>query len=114
MSKIKEVINSLCRIIDHLGFSPLTAEDLRLAKFNKPEVVCKYSFFSFENKFVNLLDSAYMNLTKVLKMWSFLHELVLFIKSKDLSVNRFDYSSPGKLEHIRYLTPSLKFKRTFF
>lgn len=45
MSKIKEVINSLCRITDHLGFSPLTAEDLRLAKFNKPEAVCKYSFF---------------------------------------------------------------------
>lgn len=50
MSKIKEVISSLCRITGHLGFSPLTAEDLRLAKFNKPEAVCDYHlFFKFEN-----------------------------------------------------------------
>lgn len=58
-------------------------------------------------------DFSDMNRSKVLKMWSFLHELVLSIKSKDLSANRFDYSSPGKLEYIRYFTPSIKLKNFF-
>jgi|LakMenEpi03Aug12_release.lakeMendotaPanAssembly.Ray.scaffolds.fasta_scaffold4265635_1 hypothetical protein len=37
--QIKEIINSFCKIIKTFGFTPLTAEDFRLAKFNKPEVV---------------------------------------------------------------------------
>lgn len=37
--QIKEIINSFCKIIRSFGFSPITAEDFRLAKFNKPNVV---------------------------------------------------------------------------
>jgi hypothetical protein len=37
--QVKQVISSLCHILEAFNFSTVTAEDLRLAKFNKPEIV---------------------------------------------------------------------------
>lgn len=44
--QIKQIISSFCKIFDYFSFSPVSPEDLRLAKFNKQEVVssdeCKF------------------------------------------------------------------------
>lgn len=38
-AQIKNIIETLCVILDKYGFSELTAEDFRLAKYNKPQAV---------------------------------------------------------------------------
>ena len=40
-AQIKNIIETLCNILSKYGFDALTAEDFRLAKFNKPQAVSK-------------------------------------------------------------------------
>jgi hypothetical protein len=42
--QIKQVISSFCKIFEYFSFSTVTPEDLRLAKFNKQDVVTKDFF----------------------------------------------------------------------
>ena len=79
--QIKEIINSFCKIIVSFNFSSLSPEDLRLAKFNKPNVVIMTFIKNyFELKF-NLSKTQ-----KELKMWTFLNELLKYF-SVDKEIN---------------------------
>ena len=37
--QLKQIISSLCNILECFNFSKITPEDFRQAKFNKPDVV---------------------------------------------------------------------------
>jgi hypothetical protein len=72
MSQIKGVIEILCKVLRSYGFSDYTAEDFRLAKYNKPEAVKK--------------------------MWRLLYELIIFNYNEKLSAQLeeiFNKLTPG-------------------
>lgn len=45
--QVKQIISSFCKILESFGFSKITPEDLRIAKFNKQDVVRRDQIDSF-------------------------------------------------------------------
>lgn len=77
MSQIKGVIEVLCKLLRSFGFSDYTAEDFRLAKYDKPEAVKK--------------------------MWRLLYELIIFNyneKMPDQQDEIFNKLTPGMSKKI--------------
>lgn len=93
--QVKQIISSFCKILDYFGFSPVSAEELRLAKFNKQDVAEK--------------------------MWKLLFELINYTKTSKKTldsdfINETFYQQPSektiqfmKKEFIRYGYPNEDF-----
>ncbi|CAF0768127.1 unnamed protein product [Brachionus calyciflorus] len=82
--QVKQIISSFCKILEYFNFSKITPEDLRLAKFNKPNAAPK--------------------------MWKLLFELVNYLKTRNkldnqLISNEFDSLGPEKV--VKFLKEEL-------